>query len=119
MPEHDLNLDREASPGTPGAGYQDTNERDVAAKQKADVRDSEASGDETVDLSDVNVLPGTGGPDDVGDENVPADYDRTGHAGDPDEHDEPDDPADPDEPAEPAEHDEHDEHDDPEGDDEP
>jgi hypothetical protein len=84
-----MSLNQEASPGTPGAGYQDTNERDVAAKQRGSVADSEASRDESIDLDAVKVLPGTGGPDDVGDEEVPADYDRNGRAGpgrsDPDE----------------------------------
>jgi len=75
-----MSLNQEASPGTPGAGYQDTNERDIVAKQNGTVEDSEASRDESVDLDAVNVLPGTGGPDDVGDEDVPADYNRTGHA---------------------------------------
>ena len=75
-----MNLNQEASPGTPGAGYQDTNDRDISAKQNGSVADSEAARDDAVDLDQVKVLPGTGGPDDVGDEEVPADYDRTGHA---------------------------------------
>ena len=75
-----MSLNREASPGTPGAGYQDTNDRDIIAKQGESVEDSEASKDESIDLGAVNVLPGTGGPDDSGDEEVPSDYDPTGHA---------------------------------------
>ena len=75
-----MSLNREASPGTPGAGYQDTNDRDITSKQSEDVGDSEAARDESIDLSAVKVLPGTGGPDDTGDETVPDDYDPTGHA---------------------------------------
>ena len=75
-----MSLNREASPGTPGAGYQDTNDRDITAKQAGGVHDSEAARDESIDLTGVKVLPGTGGPDDTGDEAVPDDYDRTGHA---------------------------------------
>jgi hypothetical protein len=75
-----MSLNQEASPGTPGAGYQDTNERDIVAKQREGVQGSEAARDDSIELSDVNVLPGTGGPDDSGDEDVPSDYDPTGHA---------------------------------------
>ena len=75
-----MSLNQEASPGTPGAGYQDTNERDIVAKQRGSVLDSEAASDSSIDLDGVKVLPGTGGPDDVGDETVPEDYDPTGHA---------------------------------------
>ena len=75
-----MSLNREASPGTPGAGYQDTNDRDIVAKQNQSVHESEASRDGSIDLDAVSVLPGTGGPDDTGTEEVPADYDRTGHA---------------------------------------
>ena len=76
-----MSLNQEASPGTPGAGYQDTNDRDIAVKQGEGVRGSEAARDDSIDLDDVKVLPGTGGPDDTGDEAVPEDYDPTGHAG--------------------------------------
>ena len=75
-----MSLNQEASPGTPGAGYQDTNERDIVAKQRGSVADSEAARDESIDLNGVKVLPGTGGPDDGGDEDAPADYDPAGHA---------------------------------------
>jgi hypothetical protein len=75
-----MSLDREASPGTPGAGYQDTNDRDIVAKQDGDVGDSSAFSDGTIDVEAVKVLPGTGGPDDTGDEAVPDDYDPMGHA---------------------------------------
>ena len=75
-----MSLNQEASPGTPGAGYQDTNERDIVAKQQGSVADSEAARDKSIDLDRVKVLPGTGGPDDVGDEDIPADYDPAGHA---------------------------------------
>jgi hypothetical protein len=63
--------------------YSDTNNRDIEAKQKESVSSSEAvKQDSAVDADAVKVLPGTGGPDDVGDiEVAPEDYDRTGHAG--------------------------------------
>lgn len=76
-----------ASAQVPGDGYDDTNERDIRAKQTQDVSDSEAFNDGSIDPDAVKVLPGTGGPDDVGDEEVPADYDPTGHAGETDEPD--------------------------------
>jgi hypothetical protein len=75
-----MSFETAASPGTPGDGYQDTNDRDIHAKQSEDVGDSAAFRDDNIGRSDVNVLPGTGGPDDVGDEEVPDDYDPTGHA---------------------------------------
>jgi hypothetical protein len=75
-----MSLEGEASPGTPGAGYRDTNDRDIHAKQKSDVSDSEAFDDPEIDRDKVEVLPGTGGPDDVGDTEIePDDYNRTGH----------------------------------------
>jgi hypothetical protein len=70
----------EAGPGTPGDGYQDTNERDIEAKQGEEVSDSEAFADPDVDESDVKVLPGTGGPDDAGELEGSFEYDPTGHA---------------------------------------
>jgi hypothetical protein len=70
----------EAGPGTPGDGYDDTNERDIAAKQGEPVADSEAFDDPAIDPNDVKVLPGTGGPDDAGELDAPFDYDPTGHA---------------------------------------
>jgi hypothetical protein len=70
----------EASPNTPGDGYADTNNRDVDAKQSTSPRHSEAFEDPDIDASKVEVLPGTGGPDDVGDIEIePEDYNRTGH----------------------------------------
>ena len=61
--------------------YHDGNERDVASKQRTPVDDSEAlRQDDDVDAAAVNVLPGTGGPDDVGDVEVePGEYNRSGH----------------------------------------
>ena len=61
--------------------YHDGNERDVASKQHTPVNESEAiRQDDEVDADAVNVLPGTGGPDDVGDvELEPEDYNRDGH----------------------------------------
>ena len=61
--------------------YHDGNERDVQRKQAESVDDSEAiRQDDDIDSSAVQVLPGTGGPDDVGDIEVePEDYNRTGH----------------------------------------
>lgn len=46
---------------TPGS------ERDTEVKQNESVADSEAVRDSEVDGDQVQVLPGTGGPDDVGD----------------------------------------------------
>jgi hypothetical protein len=74
-------LGTEASPGTPGDSYPDSNERDIDAKQSTATTDSAAFDDPEVDASKVEVLPGTGGPDDVGYTEVePDDYDPTGHA---------------------------------------
>ncbi|MBC7725218.1 MAG: hypothetical protein H7146_10795, partial [Burkholderiaceae bacterium] len=66
-----------------GSGTGSRNERDIEIKQEYDVASSSAvSGDDDVDAEDVKVLPGTGGPDDVGDVELdPKDYDPTGHAG--------------------------------------
>ncbi len=60
--------------------YHDGNERDIEEKQTSPVESSEAfSRDPDVDAGAVNVLPGTGGPDDVGDVEVkPEDYHREG-----------------------------------------
>jgi hypothetical protein len=69
-----------AGPDTPGDGYQDTNERDVEAKQGERVADSEAFDDPALDPDAVKVLPGTGGPDDAGELDEPFEYDPTGHA---------------------------------------
>ncbi len=62
--------------------YHDGNERDIAHKQDEPVEGSEAvARDPEIDADAVRVLPGTGGPDDVGDvDAAPEDYDRTGHA---------------------------------------
>ena len=61
--------------------YHDGNERDIASKQDESVEDGQAmQQDPGIRADDVNVLPGTGGPDDVGDVELdPADYNRTGH----------------------------------------
>lgn len=45
-----------------------TSERDTVAKQSTPVADSEAVDDDTE--AQVKVLPGTGGPDDIGDVEV-------------------------------------------------
>lgn len=42
-------------------------ERDIEAKQDSAATDSATAHDSDVDESQVEVLPGTGGPDDVGD----------------------------------------------------
>ena len=47
-----------------------TSETDTASKQSEPVETSAALRDDDIDESDVNVLPGTGGPDDVGDVDV-------------------------------------------------
>ena len=56
--------------------YNDGNERDVNHKQSEPVESSEAiAQDPEVDADAVQVLPGTGGPDDGGDTELdPADY---------------------------------------------
>jgi hypothetical protein len=70
-----------AGPGTPGDGYQDTNERDIVAKQDEPVATSEAFDDPAISPDDVKVLPGTGGPDDVGEIDEPFEFDPTGRLG--------------------------------------
>ncbi|MCU1405187.1 MAG: hypothetical protein JWQ43_1490 [Glaciihabitans sp.] len=77
-----MSKDGEAAPGTPGDGYQDTNERDMAVKQQEPLSESEAFNDPEIDPDAVKVLPGTGGPDDSGETDAPFEYDPTGHAGD-------------------------------------
>jgi hypothetical protein len=48
--------------------YHDGNERDIEQKQGQPVEQSEAIKDDpAIDADAVHVLPGTGGPDDVGD----------------------------------------------------
>lgn len=42
-------------------------DRDIEAKQDSSVQSSATVQDDAVDASQVEVLPGTGGPDDVGD----------------------------------------------------
>jgi hypothetical protein len=44
-----------------------TAEKDTHVKQTEDMSSSQALDDADIDESDVNLLPGTGGPDDVGD----------------------------------------------------
>lgn len=60
--------------------YHDGNERDVEHKQAEPVEASEAvRQDPDLDADAIRVLPGTGGPDDVGDvELEPDDYNRNG-----------------------------------------
>lgn len=56
-----------------------TSERDTQAKQDGSVGDSATASDVEVDEKQIAVLPGTGGPDDVGDVEVnPADLNLTG-----------------------------------------
>lgn len=65
----DPSIDKGLEEDTPGAhepDYADTNNRDIKAKQAEGVSGSEAMDDEEIDEDDVKVLPGTGGPDDVG-----------------------------------------------------
>jgi hypothetical protein len=60
--------------------YDGGNERDIEVKQNESVGESDALNDDDIDASKVKVLPGTGGPDDVGfTEAEPDDYNRTGH----------------------------------------
>ncbi|HEV7957548.1 MAG: hypothetical protein JWL94_1754 [Microbacteriaceae bacterium] len=50
--------------------YSPRSDTDTGAKQDASVSSSAAMQDDDVDASQVDVLPGTGGPDDVGDVDV-------------------------------------------------
>ena len=50
--------------------YSPRSEKDTEAKQDESVSASAAVQDDDVDSSQVDVLPGTGGPDDVGDVDV-------------------------------------------------
>lgn len=54
-------------PGSGGKDYADTNDRDIRAKQAEVPSGSTATDDDAINDDDVKVLPGTGGPDDVGD----------------------------------------------------
>ena len=54
-------------------------ERDIEAKQDDPEAIEEVADEEGVDASDIEVLPGTGGPDDVGDIEVdPAELNLSG-----------------------------------------
>jgi hypothetical protein len=58
-------------------------ERETASRQGRGVESSEAVNDDDVDADQVQVLPGTGGPDDVGDVEVdPADIHLDAQPGD-------------------------------------
>ena len=52
--------------------YSPGSEREMQAREQHP-RSSEALDDDDIDAGDVNVLPGTGGPDDVGDVDVDED----------------------------------------------
>jgi len=68
-------------PGSDGDDYADTNDRDIQAKQNEGTDTAALAADPEVDAGDVNVLPGTGGPDDVGDIEVdPEELNLDGHA---------------------------------------
>jgi hypothetical protein len=55
-------------------------EFETEVKQSEDVGSSAAFDDGDLDSDDVNVLPGTGGPDDVGDIDVdPGEINPSGH----------------------------------------
>ena len=59
--------------------HHDGNERDVVGKQTEDVEDSESvTQDPDINADAIQVLPGTGGPDDVGEVEEPDDYYRDG-----------------------------------------
>ena len=62
--------------------YHDGNERDIRRKQAEAIDDSGALAvDDDVDPDDVQVLPGTGGPDDVGEVRLePGEYDPEGRS---------------------------------------
>jgi hypothetical protein len=69
-----------SNPESASEQYDGGNEHDIEAKQNEPVGESEALSDGAIDASKVEVLPGTGGPDDVGYTEVePDDYNRTGH----------------------------------------
>ena len=61
--------------------YNDGNERDIEQKQQEPASTNEAvENDDEIDSSAIRTLPGTGGPDDVGDIDLaPEDYNRSGH----------------------------------------
>jgi len=68
-------------PGSDGDDYADTNDRDIQAKKNEGTDTAALAADPEVDAGDVNVLPGTGGPDDVGDIEVdPEELNLDGHA---------------------------------------
>ncbi len=68
------------APGSGGPDYADSNERDIRAKQAEAPSSSAATRDDDLDTAPVRVLPGTGGPDDVGDIEVdPDDFNLSGH----------------------------------------
>lgn len=59
--------------------HHDGNERDIVVKQTESVEDSESvTQDPDINADAVQVLPGTGGPDDVGEVEEPDDYNRDG-----------------------------------------
>jgi len=59
--------------------YSPSSGRETEAMQDEQVTASDAI-DPDIDLDAVNVLPGTGGPDDTGDVEEPEDYSREGNA---------------------------------------
>jgi hypothetical protein len=65
---------------TPNADDTPASEYETEVKQSEDVGSSAAFDDSDIDSDDVAVLPGTGGPDDVGDIEVdPAEINPSGH----------------------------------------
>jgi len=68
----DLETTHEESTVRKDTNESPTSERDTEVKQTESVESSSAV-DGDVDESDVSVLPGTGGPDDVGDVDVDPD----------------------------------------------
>lgn len=78
VPSGDLN-DREQT--TKDRSYSPSSSRETEELQQ-EGSDSLALDDPAIDEDDVNLLPGTGGPDDVGDIEVdPDEIDLSGHAG--------------------------------------
>jgi len=55
---------------TASSQYPDGNDRDIRAKQAETPESSEATSGIDEETTDVQVLPGTGGPDDVGEVEV-------------------------------------------------
>lgn len=63
----------EPEPGDKDMLYSPESERETQSKQSRSVESSDAIADDDVDADQVQLLPGTGGPDDVGEVEVDPD----------------------------------------------